>query len=166
MKTKKLNLHAFMAALLGLLLATGALAGQEPAPDFTLKSLDNKNLRLSEYRGQVVMLNFWASWCAPCRQEMPLLDELYQRYGKAGFTILGVNVEDNPGAAQKTLREIPVTFPILLDNNGQVSKLYDVSAMPTTYLIDRDGNVRHLHKGYKPGYENDYREQVKELIKE
>ena len=167
MNTKNKTVRLLISALASLLLVAGASADSaEPAPDFTLKSTTGDNLRLSEYRGQVVMLNFWASWCGPCRQEMPLLDELHQRYSKAGFTILGVNVENNPEAAQRALQEIPVTFPILFDNDGTVSKLYDISAMPTTYLLDRDGKVRYLHKGYKPGYEIDYRRQIKELIKE
>src|SRR5690625_7311374 len=92
--------------LLALFLATGAQA--EPAPDFTLKTNTGENLRLAEQRGKVVMINFWASWCAPCRQEMPFLDELYQRYERAGFTLFGVNVEQDNSAAQRFLEEIEV----------------------------------------------------------
>jgi len=143
-----------------------AAAVQGPAPDFTLKSNRGKNLRLSDYRGQVVLLNFWASWCGPCRQEMPALEKLHQRYGSYGFTVLGVNVEENSTPARRMLREIPVSFPILFDTRNQVSKQYQVSAMPTTVMIDRDGNMRHLHKGYKPGDEARYRKWIKQLIRE
>lgn len=136
------------------------------APNFTLKSLPGKNIKLSELRGQVVMLNFWASWCGPCRQEMPLLEKIYAKYNHLGFTLLGVNVEENSDAAKKLLRDIKVSFPILLDTKNITSKLYNVSAMPTTILIDRNGNKRYLHKGYKPGYENDYIKQVKQLLRE
>ena len=136
------------------------------ATNFTLKSSNGKNLKLSEYRGQVVMLNFWASWCAPCRQEMPLLEDLYKKYNKLGFTLLGVNVEEDSNKALTLLRSIKVSFPILLDNKNMVSKLYKVSAMPTTVIIDRDGNLRYLHQGYKPGYERDYEKQVRQLIRE
>ncbi len=155
-------------ALLMLLAAVtvSAKVADSGAPDFTLKSNAGDNLRLSEHRGQVVMINFWASWCGPCRQEMPLLDNLYKRYGKAGFTILGVNVENDPEAARKLLRDIPVSFPILFDDNSTVSRLYDVDAMPTTVMVDRDGNLRYLHRGYKPGYEDHYKEQIRELIRE
>ncbi|MDJ0806414.1 MAG: TlpA disulfide reductase family protein [Gammaproteobacteria bacterium] len=155
--------------LLGLLLichASIASTLQEPAPDFTLKSLSGENLKLSELRGEVVMVNFWASWCGPCRQEMPLLDQLYQRYQPMGFTILGVNVEEDPGLARKVLKEQPVSFPILFDRRNQVSELYQVSAMPSTFLVDRDGKLRFLHKGYKPGYEEHYQAQIRELIRE
>jgi len=136
------------------------------APNFTLKSMTGKNLKLSEYRGQVVMINFWASWCAPCRQEMPLLEDLYKKYQSLGFTLLGVNVEQNSNKAKTLLRNIKVSFPILFDNKNKVSKLYKVSAMPTTVIIDRDGNLRYLHQGYKPGYEKDYQQQVRGLLRE
>jgi peroxiredoxin len=137
-----------------------------PAPDFTLKSEGGSNLRLSEFRGEVVMINFWASWCAPCRQEMPLLDELYTQYQPLGFTILGVNVEEDSTKARQLLKNAPVNFPVLFDNSSDVSKLYNVVAMPSTVLVDRDGNIRYLHQGYKPGYEESYQQQVRELIRE
>jgi peroxiredoxin len=151
-----------------LFLAAAAHAdiSQGIAPDFTLKSHSGANLRLSELRGEVVMINFWASWCGPCRQEMPLLEELYAEYQPLGFTILGVNVEEDSSKAKALLSEIPVSFPVLFDTQSQVSRLYDVVAMPSTVLVDRDGNVRYLHHGYKPGYEQAYQEQVRALIRE
>lgn len=136
------------------------------APDFTLKSRSGENLRLKEFQGQVVMLNFWASWCGPCRQEMPLLDELYKRYSRAGFTILGVNVDSSPAEANRYLKKIDVSFPVLYDTKSQVSKLFDVSAMPSTVMIDRSGNMRYLHKSYVPGDEAKYRQYIRELIRE
>ncbi len=136
------------------------------APDFTLKSESGENLRLSDLRGEVVMINFWASWCGPCRQEMPLLNELYTQYKPLGFTILGVNVEENSQKAKDLLKNIPVTFPVLFDNESKVSKLYDVVAMPSTVLVDRDGNMRYIHHGYKPGFEEQYQDQIRALIRE
>ena len=136
------------------------------APNFTLKSHSGKNIKLSELRGEVVMLNFWASWCGPCRKEMPLLEKIYKKYKGLGFTLLGVNVEENSKAAKNYLKDVKVSFPILFDTTNKTSKLYNVSAMPTTILIDRNGNKRFLHKGYKPGYENDYKKQIKKLLRE
>ncbi|MDM3872175.1 TlpA disulfide reductase family protein [Porticoccus sp. W117] len=160
----------FISAIIGLgVIATTVNAADQStdkAPDFTLKSNSGDNMRLAEQRGNVVMLNFWASWCGPCKQEMPLLDELHKRYSRAGFTIIGVNVERDPEDAKRVLRDIPVSFPVLFDTESSVSKAYDVSAMPTTVMIDRDGKIRHLHKGFKPGYENEYRKQIKQLIRE
>ena len=137
-----------------------------PAPNFTLKSLDGKNLNLSEMRGDVVLINFWASWCGPCRLEMPLLNALHNKYAPLGFTVLGVNVEENSDDARGFLFNFPVDFPVLLDNKNKVSKQYNVIAMPTTVVVDRDGNMRFLHQGYKSGDEREYRKMVKKLIRE
>jgi len=136
------------------------------APDFTLKSNQGKNIRLQDLRGEVVMLNFWASWCGPCRQEMPLMEDIYKKYKKLGFTILAVNVDENSADADDFLQSVPVSFPVLYDNDSKVSELFEVDAMPTTVMIDKDGNKRFLHRGYKEGYEVDYENQVKKLIRE
>jgi peroxiredoxin len=157
-------LATLLAAVLALTPARAALDG--PAPDFTLKSASGENVRLSELRGQVVLINFWASWCGPCRQEMPLLDQMYQKYGPLGFTLLGVNVEQDTQDAERMLKDAPVSFPILFDAQNQVSKLYDVTAMPSTVLVDRDGKVRYMHKGYQPGYEDEYQTQIRALVRE
>ena len=146
--------------------AAGAASMQGPAPDFTLKSLTGKNLKLSEMAGNVVLINFWASWCGPCREEMPLLNDLHNKYAPLGFTVLGVNVEEDARNARGFLKNFPVDFPILLDSNNQVSKQYNVIAMPTTVMVDRDGNVRYLHKGYKSGDEKKYIKMVKKLVRE
>jgi len=149
------------------LLDAGAQAALDSAaPDFTLKSRAGENIKLSELRGQVVLSNFWASWCGPCRQEMPLLDQMYQKSSPLGFTLLGVNVEQVSTDAERLLKDTPVTFPILFDAQNEVSKLYDVTAMPSTVLVDRDGKVRFVHKGYQPGYEEEYQTQIRALVKE
>lgn len=167
-KFKQGLVHHLVVMLSAILVAVSVQAGEVsgPAPDFTLKSNNGKNLKLSEYRGTVVLINFWASWCGPCRQEMPLLDELHKKYSSYGFTVLGVNVEEDSAGANKILREIPVSFPVLYDTANKVSKAYDVSAMPSTVMVDRDGNMRYLHKGYKPGDEASYKKWVKKLIRE
>ncbi len=146
-------------------LASSTLEGQS-APDFVLKSSAGNNLRLSEYRGDVVMINFWATWCGPCRQEMPLLDDLYGRYQRVGFTLLGVNIDDDSRRAMKMIEELGVKFPVLFDESKDVSKLYAVEAMPVTVLVDREGTVRHVHHGYKPGYEEKYLTEIRSLLRE
>ena len=136
------------------------------APSFTLPSRSGDTVVLDKLKGQVVMINFWASWCGPCRQEMPLLDEMYKRYSARGFTLLGVNVESDTKDAEKWLQQMPVTFPVLFDKENKVSKLYDVNAMPSSVFIDRKGNVRYLHRGYKAGDEGEYLNQIRALLKE
>jgi len=143
-----------------------AIPAKGKAPDFTLKSNRGENVKLSEHRGKVIMINFWASWCAPCRKEMPHLEELYQRYKDGGFTLLGVNVEEDASAAKDLLKEVRVSFPILFDSDNKVSQMYNVEAMPSTVILDRDGNMRFIHKGYEAGYEDEYQKQVRELITE
>lgn len=157
-----------MACLISLVCVSmaGAAAVKGPAPNFTLKSLGGENLKLSEMTGNVVLINFWASWCGPCREEMPLLNALHKKYQPLGFTVLGVNVEEQTGNARGFISDFPVDFPILLDNTNKVSKQYKVIAMPTTVVVDRDGNMRFLHEGYKPGDEKKYRQMVKKLVRE
>ncbi len=168
MKLAHITPRLYLLGLLVFIISIAATADITPgvAPDFALKSASGENLRLSEHRGEVVMINFWASWCGPCREEMPLLEELYHQYQPMGFTVLGVNVEEDSSKARQMLQDIPVNFPVLFDNKSTVSKLYDVVAMPSTVLVDRDGNVRYLHRGYKPGYEETYQQQVRALIRE
>ena len=146
-------------------LTSPGLAGQE-APDFALKSATGANLRLSEHRGNVVMINFWATWCGPCRQEMPLLDDLYVRYERAGFSLLGVNIDDDSSRAMEMAEELGVSFPVLFDERKEVSKLYQVEAMPVTVLVDREGTIRHVHLGYQPGYEEKYLTEIRALLRE
>jgi peroxiredoxin len=153
-------------AALCIPLHANAVGVNDSAPDFTLKSLEGTNLRLEEYRGQVVLINFWASWCGPCRQEMPLLDRIHQRYSDAGFAVLGVNVEGTIGPAKETADRTGVTFPVLVDENQRVSELYNLESMPSSVVVDRDGVVRYVHRGYKPGDEAKYLEVVKQLISE
>ena len=159
---------ASIILLLGGFIANVSAAKEmnEVAPDFTLKSLSGKNLKLSEYAGNVVLLNFWASWCAPCRLEMPLLNDLHNKYEKLGFVVLGVNVEEQTDKARSYIADRPVDFPILFDDTNSVSKKYNVIAMPTTVMIDRNGNMRYLHQGYKPGDEKKYKKMVKKLVRE
>jgi peroxiredoxin len=163
----RLRRSALGAAL--MLAAGAALPAPAPsamAPDFTLRSLNGPNLRLQEQRGQVVLVNFWATWCGPCRQEMPHLNRLYDKYRSAGFVLLGVNVDDDARKAADLAAKLGVRFPVLLDTDKKVSRAYDMSAMPATVLIDRDGKVRHIHRGYREGYETTYDTQIRDLLKE
>jgi peroxiredoxin len=157
------------AIIAAVALALPALAADPTggsAPQFTLGAKSGQNVSLAQYKGQVVMLNFWASWCGPCRQEMPLLESIYKKYNRLGFTLIGVNVEPDSNAANEWLKQTPVSFPILYDKESRVSKMYDVAGMPSTVIIDRAGKVRMLHRGYKPGDENEYLDSIRTLVRE
>jgi len=143
--------------------ATTAASG---APDFTLPSIDGPNLRLQEQRGQVVMINFWATWCGPCRVEMPHLARLYDKYRGSGFTVLAVNIDEDPYKAASLAKQLGMRFPVLLDKEKKVSRLYGLSTMPSTILVDREGRVRYVHRGYRDGYEETYDRQIRELLRE
>ena len=167
MLNSRLNSWMRGAALAGALAVSSMVgASSALAPSFTLPSRGGDKVSLTQLKGKVVMLNFWASWCGPCRQEMPLLEQMHKRYSALGFTLVGVNVDANSKDAEEWLSKTPVSFPVLFDRESKVSKLYDVSAMPSTVFIDRKGNVRYLHKGYKPGDEGEYLNQIRALLKE
>ena len=160
-----------IVALLTTLLCTAppAAAAVNPgaaAPAFTLAARDGGKVSLADLKGQVVMINFWATWCGPCRQEMPLLAQLQAKYEPLGFTLLGVNVEPDSAAAVTWLKGVPVTFPILFDTDSAVAGRFGVEGMPSTVLVDRNGQVRYVHRGYKPGDEARYADMIRSLVKE
>jgi cytochrome c biogenesis protein CcmG/thiol:disulfide interchange protein DsbE len=114
------------------------------APDFELSNPSGENLRLSDLRGQAVILNFWASWCPPCRTEMPAIQAVHQAYQDRGLVVLGVNAanQDNLTQAQEFVASMDLTFQMLSDSAGTVQELYAISALPSTYFIDRAGIIR------------------------
>ncbi len=164
-----MRIQRLLPALVAGLTFAGApvvASSPSPAPDFTLPARDGGKIHLGDLRGQVVMINFWATWCGPCRQEMPLLEQIHEKYEPLGFTLLGVNVEPDSKEAQAWLAKMGVTFPILFDRDNAVSSSFGVEAMPSSVLIDREGRVRHVHRGYKPGDESVYADLIRDLVKE
>ena len=155
-------LVALLAAASTVSAAT-QLRGSE-APDFVLKSLSGKNLRLSEYRGEVVMLTFWAAWCGDCRAQLEELGAMRDRYQDAGVELLAVSLDQN--AKQAGEASANVTFPVLHDAGGEVGRLYDVTKMPVMVLIDRGGVVREVFEGFRRGNEEQYLEHVQALLRE
>lgn len=154
-----------MVLALTFRVSTFAVEPEQPVLDFTQKSMAGDNLRLEEYRGQVVLINVRASWCGPCRQEMPVLQKIHQRYEPLGFTILRVNVDEVPEKPKKIADRLTLDFPLLLDTDQTVSEAYSVNAMPFTVLVDRDGTERYVHRGYKPRDEAKYVDKLKPLLR-
>jgi thiol-disulfide isomerase/thioredoxin len=126
-----------------LMIAAGLAVPKKsmPADDFALSSLGNANVKLSEYRGKVVFLNFWATWCPPCRSEMPSMERLYLKLKAGGLEILAVDLQEPKDTVQKFVRDNGITFTVLLDTAGGVGGDWGAQSIPTTYLIDRKGGI-------------------------
>ncbi|MBI4259506.1 MAG: TlpA family protein disulfide reductase [Actinobacteria bacterium] len=125
-----------------------ARVDDRPAPDFTASSLaGGGDISLRDFRGEVVVLNFWASWCVPCRQEAPHLQALWERYGDEGVQLLGVDYRDDPAAAKAYEREFGITFPSVEDPAGSLAGLYELLGVPTTFLIDVEGRIVYRFTG-------------------
>lgn len=140
-----LSIATLAAGVISLAAQAGRTAAQaRPAPDFTLPAADGSTVRLSDLRGKVILLNFWATWCPPCKAEMPDLNALHREYGQAkNFVVLGVDVEEERAAVQAFARELGLSFPLALDEAGEVSAhSYNVRTMPTSLIIDRNGVIR------------------------
>ncbi len=113
-----------------------------PAPDFELQTIDGETYRLSDLKGKAVLINFWASWCPPCRAEMPTLQAAYEQYESEGLVILAVNLNEPELAIRSFQEDYGITFPIVVDKQDRVSRMYDIVPLPTTYFVDRDGIVQ------------------------
>lgn len=141
------------------------LVGRE-APDFALGSLDQVNLRLSEFRGQVVLINFWASWCGACRQAMPRFNDIYDKYHRAGLVMLSINLDDEHHSAMHMAQGLKIRFPVLLDARKEVSRAYGLDKMPLTVLVDRGGVVRFAYAGFNAGDDRKILEPLRQLLDE
>lgn len=152
-----------------LLMACDRSIKSEPTPvastQLEVIDFEGNAVSLADAKGQVVVLNFWASWCAPCRQEMPLLDALYRDLKAEGLVLYAVNIEDDISEAKVLLQELSVSYPQWWDKNRTLKNTYSVDAMPTTLVFNREGELVHTNRGYRTGDEQKYREQVLALLK-
>ena len=135
------------------------------APGFSIPTLNGNSLDLSNYRGKVIMINFWATWCGPCRVEMPSMEDLYSKYGGKNFEILAVNGGEDRNLVQPFIKNLNLTFPVLLDEQFEVHNKYQVTAIPSTFLVDKSGVITHRFFGFTD-WANDYsRELITKLMK-
>jgi thiol-disulfide isomerase/thioredoxin len=156
-----------LAAALVALVATPALALEEGdvAPAWSAPSLSGgAPVSLASARGRVVVLDFWASWCAPCRTALPLLDALRREFPADSFTVLAVNVDREPEAARRFLARRPVGYPSASDPEGRIPASFGLETMPTSYLIDRAGVIRYVHEGFERGDVETLRARIAELV--
>ncbi len=163
---KKIILLSLSFVLIGMGAEAQKINGK--APDFSGISPDGKTVRLSDFSGKVLLLDFWASWCGPCKQEMPFLVELYSANKDRGFAVLGVNVDKEAKNLEKFLSGLAVKpeFPIIHDPQSRICPLYGLEGMPTSVLIDRKGIVRYRHVGFKPGTGEELLKEISALIGE
>lgn len=124
------------------------------APDFSLETLDGQTVTLSELRGQAVLINFWATWCPPCRAEMPAIQQVYERYRSQSFTVLAVDMQETDAQVAAFVDEMGLTFPVLMDRAGNVADRYQVKALPATFFVNRDGVIQNVTLGgpMTPGF--------------
>lgn len=142
-----------------------AMKGDE-APDFTLSDLNGSDVRLSDLRGKVVLIEFWATWCPPCRESIPAMNEIYKRYNEKGLVILGISVDKGQNVAEDIrafVKEYSILYPVLIDSKN-INNLYGVYSIPTTFLIDKDGKVILKNIGFSPELEDKLSKEIERLL--
>ncbi len=154
-------------AALCLALAPAALALEpgDPAPEFTAPALDGgEDVSLADYRGKVVYLDFWASWCAPCLQSLPQLEALQHELGPRGFQVVAVNVDQDPVKARRLLAKLDIGYPSASDPKGELPGKYELPTMPTSFVVDANGVIRIVHSGFRDGDLDELRPKIKALM--
>jgi thiol-disulfide isomerase/thioredoxin len=145
--------------------STNAAEIGQPASQFTLPSLQqDQPTGLAQFNGKVIYLDFWASWCAPCRTSFPLLNKLHQKLQKQGFEVVAINLDEDKANAEKFLKEFPVNFTILRDSSGEWADKYVVESMPTSFIIDRQGVIQKIHHGFASDDINELEQKITSLL--
>jgi peroxiredoxin len=167
MKLERIRAWIGAALLTTALVAPAAALEQgDKAPDFSAPGVAGGTISLASYRGKVVYLDFWASWCGPCAQALPALDKLRQEFGADDFQVVAVNVDREPRLAQAFLKKRPIGYPSAIDPKGSLPARFGVASMPTSFLIDRSGVVRHVQRGFRSGDVDPLREKIHKLVAE
>lgn len=148
--TRTRSLQAAAGPVTDVTSLMAAPLANRPAPDFTLPVLDGTTITLSDLKGQVVLINIWATWCPPCRVEMPVIQATYEQYRDQGFTVLAVDLQEDPATVEAFMRRYGLTFPALLDRDGKVSAAYQAFALPSSFFVDRRGVIRAVYRGPMP----------------
>lgn len=161
-QTIKIFSTVFLVALLFSLNAEAA----NKAPPFSLKGMDGKSLSLDQLKGEVVYLDFWATWCPPCRKSFPWMEKMHNRYKDLGLKIVAVSLDGKRDIIDKYLKENPVSFTILHDPKSKVAEKYKLKGMPSSYLIDRRGNLRMSHTGFREKDKAELEAKFKKLLAE
>ncbi len=170
MKLTKTSLAIISALALSCASLSGfAIETGKAAPAVSLKTLKNHkqpSINLADYKGKVVYLDFWASWCGPCRESFPVLDELRAKYVDSGFEVVGINLDEKTSDADGFLKKFPVKFPLAADPEGKSAEMYKLKGMPSAYLIDKKGVVRHVVVGFDKDEKKKLEPLIAQLVKE
>ena len=152
-----------VVALYGFFGSSNAVAAK--APDFKLDG-QSKQIELSKYRGQIVYVDFWASWCQPCRKSFTWMNKMQSLYGSEGFKVIAINLDDERNKANQFLQKIPANFDVAFDPQGNTAQAYNVKAMPSSYLIDKNGNVVHANLGFRGNDDDNLEVKIRNLIRQ
>lgn len=162
----KNSLYKFSQAIF-LLVFAGSVSAAELAPDFVgLDIHDEKPLRLSDFKGKVVFLDFWASWCPPCLLSLPAYDKMRAEISSIDFEIIAINVDEDPEDGIFFLEDHPVSYPVLKDPVGDIGKPYKVRSLPVSFLLDRDGNIVQSYRSFSLGDEEEIKAEIEALIQD
>ena len=157
-RSRRLSPRSAIAALIAAIAVLGTLGATDlaaalgtgvQAPEIGLRDTEGHEIRVAGLRGKVVLVDFWASWCRPCQEELPVLEQLYQRYRERGLVVVGVNVDQRASNMSRFLSRRPVSFPVVHDARHAVADRYEPTTMPSSYLVDREGVVRHVYRGFR-----------------
>lgn len=158
-----LALSAALFIVTGSLMSNSALAA-EPAPGLTLKKLDNSSFKLSDYKGDVLYVDFWATWCPPCRKSFPWMEEMHQKYSDLGFKVIAISLDTKRDVIDQFLKTMTTNFVIAHDPDGDSATQFKVKGMPSSYLIDRKGNIQIAHQGFNSKDKSKLETAIKKLI--
>ena len=148
-----------------LVIASVSLSCAEVSYDFTLQDLEGKPISLSDYKGKVVFIDFWASWCPPCRLSIPYVEKLYEQYkDNENFVVLGINLQESKDDITKFMKKQKMNYPVLLSDNKVISN-YKISSIPRFFLIDKNGDVYNKYVGFAPGVEELWQKDIEKLLK-
>jgi cytochrome c biogenesis protein CcmG, thiol:disulfide interchange protein DsbE len=153
----------YLCLFLCLLYQFGVQSYAQKAPPFKLKG-DSSTINSASYKGKVIYLDYWASWCVPCRKSFPFMNKMHTQYNKAGLEVIGINLDSNIADAYKFLKKTPAKFTIAYDPDGITPETYKVSVMPTSFLIDKNGNIIVSHRGFKETDKNQLEEKIKQAL--
>jgi thiol-disulfide isomerase/thioredoxin len=169
MISKLLKPLAIAGSLILALNTSSALAvsAGDKAPEFKIPRLESKGMiSLKQFRGKVVYVDFWASWCGPCRQSLPALNDIRKEFRKKGFEVIAINLDEERDDAMEFLKEFPVAYPTARDTSGKVPEAYGLVGMPTAYLVDKKGNVQLVHEGFKESDIEELKQKITTLLRQ